>query len=180
MDDIESIGKVTLGPDDVVVVRAKGALSQQHEAAMNRKLEEVFPKNKVMVLQMGDTLEVVAPKDADVLKQTAYDGPTEAWKEEANAFANTMVLRDYAEHGVKPFDGKLLPSSVDKLKAREELKAGPALDELLEAVDHIERNHVVTRDGDYVLRADRIGRLQRTARAVRQRRDELPEPMGGA
>lgn len=62
MDDIESIRKVTLGPDDVVVVRT--AIERPPDECLEwiERLTSKFPKNQVLILSTTDTLDVVSPK----------------------------------------------------------------------------------------------------------------------
>lgn len=57
-----AIGKLAVGPGDVVVLRSARVLSRETAAALRETLAEVFPANKVVVLDGGMTLEIVEPK----------------------------------------------------------------------------------------------------------------------
>ena len=62
MADIESIRKVALGPDDVVVVRCEGVTCDAEEGLVRSEWEQAFPKNKVVVVRGGQSLSVVSPE----------------------------------------------------------------------------------------------------------------------
>ncbi len=135
MDDIESISKVTLGPDDVVVVRTNVELPPDDCLVYMKRVESAFPDNRVLWVNMATTLDVVSPEQAMVIEEInrlhAYifhgvgrkDGVEPIGKppyknrdgKPCNCTETRPGIMGTAEAG-EPFDGKPLPSSVDRLK----------------------------------------------------------------
>lgn len=75
--DIKEISVIKLGPGDVLVIKIKPrtgpfkyarADSDSFEEERTKMLAEVFPNNKIIFAESGDTFEII--------KQKAIDGKT--------------------------------------------------------------------------------------------------------
>ena len=85
MTDIESISKITLGPDDVVVVRTNHKAPPDECLEWMGRITTKFPKNQVLFLSAADKLDVVSPefvskrefKAEDVRRWFGLDSPQE-------------------------------------------------------------------------------------------------------
>ncbi len=186
MDDIESIRKVALGPDDVVVVRCEGVTCDAEESLVRCDLERAFPENRVLVVRAGQSMSVVSPECAD--KREFKPKDSERWAKFMDGGWRTpedgKPLPSSPQE--KRSDGPL-PSSVDRLKAdegaREQPKAGSAIEELLDACEVLKRQAPEYRthvgENGYFVSDGQMNRLCQAAFVVQQRRDELPEPMDG-
>lgn len=65
MVDIEEIRKVEISPNDVVVVRFSGKLSNEATEMLERRLRSVFPNNKCVILDNHTSMSVFAPRDGE-------------------------------------------------------------------------------------------------------------------
>jgi len=59
MPAIASVARADLQPTDVLVMEAPGPITMEIAADLRKRLQEVFPHNKIVVLGDGLTLKVV-------------------------------------------------------------------------------------------------------------------------
>jgi hypothetical protein len=66
MIDIEDVKRLTLGPDDILVLQVKGRVSREQEVRMRTCFSNLLPtlKNKIMVVDESVTLAVLVPEEA--------------------------------------------------------------------------------------------------------------------
>jgi len=62
-DKLNLIGALDVTPESVIVFNYPGILSQEDQKIMFRKLNQVFPKNKTLILEDGMTLSIVNQED---------------------------------------------------------------------------------------------------------------------
>jgi hypothetical protein len=65
LPEIEVVRRVTYSPDDVIVVRLKGAATAEDLHRLWATVREAFPTQRVLVLDDCATLDVVSPEPLD-------------------------------------------------------------------------------------------------------------------
>lgn len=159
--DIESIKKVTLGPDDVVVVSGVGIIPENQVQRIKRNLGAAFPDNESLVLNASVSLDVVSP---EFISKRAFD------PEDMQRWIGDAILAMGCERlrGFKP-EGRPLHK---KPEAEADDPRVDVVGELLGAIKGLGPDRCL--EGLTGMR-----RLHAAAAAVQQRRDEMPEPMTG-
>lgn len=56
--------RVTYNPDDVIVLRCSGRISQDQASQMEARLRTAFPTQELLILDSALTLDVIAPAEA--------------------------------------------------------------------------------------------------------------------
>jgi hypothetical protein len=65
---IESIKKVSLGPDDVVIISCPAVLSLAQRFNIQECVDYNFKDNKVLILDGGLTIDVLSKQDIEDMK----------------------------------------------------------------------------------------------------------------
>lgn len=73
---ITEVERISLQPHDVVLFRAETRLAQAVHREIREKLQEIFPDNRVIVIEQGSDLLVISPEEADALEATIPDKET--------------------------------------------------------------------------------------------------------
>lgn len=62
--EVENIKKASIGKNDTVIVRVDSILRNSETERIKNLMLETFPDNKVLIIGMGISIEILTPEDA--------------------------------------------------------------------------------------------------------------------
>jgi hypothetical protein len=107
---IESISKLSLAPDDVVILRTEMRLSsEQREWLQTLVKRQIPPSNKVMVLEQGLRLEVLSPQAPLTEKEIAERWFTSMTRHMSQGFGSKAFVKAVVEDFARSIERRGTP-----------------------------------------------------------------------